>query len=111
MGSNVKSTEREIFSCEFSEIDPLKLFDSSEVFSSPEIPAKCFQLRIEGNGFLKQMIRHLMTAMWKVGNGRLTVEEFLELLDGPRRTKTLWKVANPKGLFLCRINYPEEKAQ
>jgi tRNA pseudouridine38-40 synthase len=109
MGSNVKTTIREITSCELSEVDPKTLFGSSEIFHLPDDVSSCYQLRIEGNGFLKQMIRHLMTAIWKVGNGRLTVEEFLNLLDGPKREKSLWKVANPKGLFLWRINYPDQE--
>lgn len=103
-GSNVKSTVRVISSCELSEVNPKELFAHSKIFKIEE--DRCYQLRLEGNGFLKQMIRHLMTALWKVGNGRLTVEEFKLLLDGPKRTKTLWKVAHPKGLFLWRIEYP-----
>lgn len=107
MGSNVKTTVREIFSCDLTEVDPRTLFSGSEVFTIPEDLTKCYQLRVVGNGFLKQMLRHLMTALWKVGNGRLTVDEFMLLLHGPRRTKTLWKVAHPKGLFLWKIRYPE----
>lgn len=103
-GSNVKSTVRIISHCELSEVNPKALFAQSEIFNVEE--DHCYQLRIEGNGFLKQMIRHLMTALWKVGNGRLTQEEFKLLLSGPKRSKTLWKVAHPKGLFLWRIVYP-----
>ena len=103
MGSNVKSTVRIVFSCEITEIDPKVLFADSPVF--PVDVDRCYQLRIEANGFLKQMIRHLMTALWKVGNGRITVAEFQELLNGPKKEKTLWKVAHPKGLFLWRIDY------
>lgn len=105
MGSNVTTTIREVTVCELTEINPQPLFSSSEVFKIPADLKSCYQLRVGGNGFLKQMIRHLMTALWKVGNGRLTVEEFLLLLDGPKKTKPLWKVANPKGLFLYRIDY------
>lgn len=105
MGSNVKSTIREITTCELSEIDPRIIFASAPIFSLSAELDKCFQLRVVGNGFLKQMIRHLMTAMWKVGNGRMTVDEFMLLLKGPKREKALWKVAHPKGLFLYRIQY------
>lgn len=105
MGSNVKSTVREISVCEFSDVDYQALFQSAEIFKLTEDIGKCYQLRIVGNGFLKQMIRHLMTALYKVGNGKLTVDEFLELLKGPKHDKRLWKVAHPKGLFLYRILY------
>lgn len=106
MGSNVKTTIREITACELSVVDPRTILGNSEVFSLPEMPGPCYELRVEGNGFLKQMIRHLMTAMWKVGNGRLTTQEFMLLLNGPKKAKPMWKVAHPKGLFLCRIKYP-----
>ncbi len=109
MGSNVKTTIREIYSCELTEVDPRIVLSHSEVFPLPDNLVKCYQLRVEGNGFLKQMLRHLMTALWKVGNGRLSVDEFMLLLNGPRRSKTLWKVANPKGLFLYRIKYPQSE--
>lgn len=106
MGSNVKTTVRVISFCELSEINPQSVFAGSTLFPIPQDLVSCYQLRIVGNGFLKQMIRHLMTALWKVGNGRLSVEDFLELLNGPKKTKVLWKVAHPKGLFLYRIQYP-----
>lgn len=105
MGSNVTTTIREVTVCELTEIDPRPLFSLSDIFRLPDDLVSCYQLKVGGNGFLKQMIRHLMTALWKVGNGRLTVDEFLLLLDGPKKTKPLWKVANPKGLFLYRIDY------
>jgi tRNA pseudouridine38-40 synthase len=104
-GSNVTTTIRDVTVCELTQIDPRPIFSSSSIFRLPEQLTSCYQLRLGGNGFLKQMIRHLMTALWKVGNGRLTVAQFLLLLDGPRKTKPLWKVANPKGLFLYRIEY------
>lgn len=107
MGSNVKTTIREIFICELSEINPQKLFSTSEIFPIPHDLESCYQLRIVGNGFLKQMIRHLMTALWKVGNGRLTVDEFMLLIKGPKDPRKLWKVAHPKGLFLFKIIYPD----
>lgn len=108
MGSNVKTTIREISVCELSEINPQELFSSSGIFPLPSDLESCYQFRIVGNGFLKQMIRHLMTALWKVGNGRLSVNEFMLLLKGPKNPKKLWKVAHPKGLFLFRIIYPEQ---
>lgn len=104
-GSNVKTTVRSISLCEFSEVDPEIVFADSELFSLSPDSGTCYQLRIEGSGFLKHMIRHLMTALWKVGNGRLSAKEFQSLLNGPKRDGRLWKVAHPKGLFLYRITY------
>lgn len=101
-GSNVDSTVRTVTFCELSVVNPQELF-SGTIFVTDVV--ECFQLRIEASGFLKHMIRHLMTALWKVGSGRLSVEEFTSLLDGPKREGMLWKVAHPKGLILWRIQY------
>lgn len=107
-GSNVKSTTRTIFSCELTKINPHHFFDGSALFPIPQDLHECYQLKIEANGFLKQMIRHIVSALWMVGSQKMTSKEFLVLLDGPKSTKQRWRVAPPNGLFLCRINYPNE---
>lgn len=100
-GSNVSSTVRLVTGCDISVVNPKELL--SDLF--PSDVETCYQLRIVGEGFLKQMIRHLVAALWKVGNGRLSEDEFLSLLHGPKRAQVLWKVAPAKGLFLYRIDY------
>jgi tRNA pseudouridine38-40 synthase len=107
-GSNVKTTIREITKCELTEINPHSVFSPSDLFYLPQELTHCYQLRIEGNGFLKQMIRHIMSAQWMVGSGKLTTEEFIELLKGPKKEKRLWKVAAPNGLFLHEIRCSED---
>jgi tRNA pseudouridine38-40 synthase len=104
-GSNVKSTVREINLCELTEINPHTIFGTSELFKVPLQQKSCYQLRIEGNGFLKQMIRHLVSSLWMVGSGRLTINEFIVQLKGPKREKRIWKVASPSGLYLYEIKY------
>jgi tRNA pseudouridine38-40 synthase len=104
-GSNVKSTIRDITFCELSEINPHIILPKSELFGLPTDLSLCYQLKIEGNGFLKHMIRHLVSALWMVGSGKLTTDEFLKLLSGPKREKRLWKIAAPNGLFLYEIKY------
>lgn len=104
-GSNVKSTIRNVTFCELSVIEPLDVFSKSELFLIPKDLCSCYQLRIEANGFLKQMIRHIVSALWMVGSGKIATDDFLNLLDGPKNLKQSWKVASPNGLFLYRINY------
>lgn len=104
-GSNVNTTVRVISNCELSMIDPHQIFSALELFQIPTDIGSCYQLRIEANGFLKQMIRHIVSALWMVGSGKISVDEFLKLLDGPKVEKQLWKVASPNGLFLYKINY------
>lgn len=107
-GSNVKSSVRNINLCELSEINPHTIFSSSELFIIPKNLQNCYQLKIEGDGFLKQMIRHIVSALWMVGSGKLTTEDFLHQLNGPKKEKRIWKVAAANGLFLYKINYPNE---
>lgn len=105
-GSNVKSTIRDISLSELSLINPHSIFTNYELFSIPESLSTCYEFKIEANGFLKQMIRHIVSALWMVGSGKISIEDFMKLLDGPKSAKQLWKVASPNGLFLYKINYP-----
>lgn len=108
-GSNVKSTIRDIYFCDLSVLNPHEIFSGLELFQIPKNLSHCYQVRIEASGFLKQMIRHIVSALWMVGSGKLSAEDFINLLNGPKNTKQLWKVASPNGLFLYRINYPAIK--
>jgi tRNA pseudouridine38-40 synthase len=105
VGSKIRPTVRRITTCELSVIDPREFLGRSQLFSVPDELKTCYELRVEGNGFMKHMIRHLTTALWKVGNGRLEVSEFQRLLTMTERVKPTWKLASPKGLFLGRIDY------
>jgi len=107
-GSNVKSTVRDIFSCELSVVNPHDLFQNNSLFLFPENLTSCFQLKIEANGFLKQMIRHIVSSLWMVGSGKLSLEDFLTLLNSSKGPRQNWKVAPPNGLFLFKITYQEE---
>lgn len=103
-GSNVKTTIREILSCELTEVDPRSVLLNSELFPISQNLRSCYQLSIEGRGFLKHMVRHLMSALWSVGQGRISVDEFSLLLAGMPKEKRLWKVASPRGLYLHRYH-------
>jgi tRNA pseudouridine38-40 synthase len=105
MGSNVKTTIREVYACELSTINPHAVFSHTKVFKFPTELTQCYQLKIEANGFLKQMIRHTIRALWMVGSERISEQQFVDYLNGPKAQKQLWKVAAPNGLFLYRITY------
>ncbi|MBA2406352.1 MAG: tRNA pseudouridine(38-40) synthase TruA [Bdellovibrionales bacterium] len=104
-GSNVKTTIRDITVCELSEVDPHSVLPQSDLFLIPEELRQCYQLKIEGAGFLKQMVRHLMSALWLVGSGKISPDEFSMLINGPMKTKRLWKVASPRGLYLYQFKF------
>ncbi len=108
-GSNVKSTIRNIISCELTEINPHTIFENLELFKIPTSVDHCYELKIVANGFLKQMIRHLVSALWMVGSQKITSDEFQVFLSGPKVLKQRWKVAPPNGLFLFQIVYAPAK--
>lgn len=92
-GTAVASNVREIYECEILEIPQGDwMLPSHYVF------------RIVGNGFLKQMVRLLMGALWNVGRGKITVED-LQAALGPKRVQRLGPVAPPNGLYMVRVNY------
>lgn len=103
MGSNVKSTIREIYTCDLATVDSHSIFPPDSLFQMPQDLVSCYQLQISGNGFLKQMIRHIVSALWIVGSGKMTEEEFSNLLTGQEIVKRRWKVAPASGLFLFDI--------
>lgn len=106
IGGLANTTIREIFECDLTEIKPQNLFENS-LFSAGDV-SSCWQFRIVGKGFLKHMVRHLVGALWMVGNGRLSVEDFDRLLHGDQREQRPWKKADPRGLYLLKVSYDNE---
>jgi len=107
LGSNVKTTIREIMSCELTEVDPHSVLLNPELFPISQDLKMCYQLRIEGKGFLKHMVRNLMSALWLVGREKISVDEFSQLLSGVTKKKRVWRVATPRGLYLYRFTQNE----
>ncbi len=93
-GTEVNSTIREIYECEILEVaqGDWIMFPSHYV------------LRIVGNGFLKQMVRLLMGALWNIGRGKKSLEDF-KLSLGSVKTERLGPTAPPEGLYMVRVNY------
>jgi tRNA pseudouridine38-40 synthase len=92
-GTEVASNIREIYECEILEIPQGDwMLPSHYVF------------RVVGNGFLKQMVRLLMGAVWNIGRGKITLEDLRSAL-GPTKVQKLGAVAGPSGLYMVRVNY------
>jgi tRNA pseudouridine38-40 synthase len=93
-GTDVSSTIREIYNCEieFVEAGPMSILPGH------------FKFKIVGNGFLKQMVRLLVGAIWNIGRGKVLLEDFKKALEVPK-THRLGPVAPPEGLYLARVNY------
>lgn len=93
-GTEVSSYVRTIFECEILEVKP----------GGCDMLPEHFVFRIVGDGFLKQMVRLLMGALWNVGRGKITLEQFKAALSSTKTSK-LGPTAPPNGLYMVRVNY------
>jgi tRNA pseudouridine38-40 synthase len=106
IGGISNTTIREILECDLTMINPQELFKDT-IFTAGEVTS-CWQFRIVGRGFLKHMVRHLVGALWLVGNGKISVEDFSQYLYGELKEQRPWKKADPQGLYLLKVNYEPE---
>lgn len=93
-GTEVSSNIRTIFAC-----DIIKAEQGSFGMLPPH-----YVFKIEGNGFLKQMVRLLMGAIWNVGRGKISIQEFRSALSATKVPR-LGPTAPPQGLYMVRVNY------
>ena len=95
-GTPAKSFVRDIYDCEILE---------TPHFSPMIQTSYCF--RIRGNGFLKQMVRLIVGAVWSMGQDRLSLETFEQSLKNPEEIEQrhLAALAPANGLMLYRVAY------
>ena len=66
-----------------------------------------WRFRISANRFLRNMVRAVVGTLFAVGNGRISLEEFREILVAADRCMA-GESAPAKGLSLVEVAYPEE---
>lgn len=88
-GSDVKDTVRTMTRSEVADLTR----------SAPQL-----HYEIEGNGFLRHMVRAVVGTLVEIGQGRRPVSSVEALLAGGRRAEA-GATAPPQGLFLVRVNY------
>lgn len=63
---------------------------------------------VKANRFLRGMVRALVSSMMQVGRGNKSIIDFQLLFTTPQQASADFS-APAKGLFLCKVNYPEAK--
>lgn len=96
-GCTAKNSAKTIFQCSMEKIDVID-------FMTAGVRGNFLKLRIEGDGFLRHMVRNIAGTIIEVGKGRLRSEGILELLDA-RDRRLAGPTAPARGLFLERVNY------
>ena len=61
---------------------------------------------IKADRFLRGMVRAIVATMLKMGRGKISLDEFKNIIEEKNCAKASFAVP-PHGLFLIRINYPE----
>lgn len=64
------------------------------------------RLEFEGNGFLYKMVRNIVGTLIDVTSHRLTLAEVIAIFEAKDRRRA-GRAAPPQGLFLVRVNYPD----
>lgn len=67
----------------------------------------CLVFYIKADRFLRGMVRGLVATMLKLGREQISLEEFKSIIEERDCTKANF-AAPSKGLFLIRVNYPED---
>ena len=62
------------------------------------------EFSIEATGFLKRMVRLIIGTLVQVGKGKITPEEFADILRSGEKTKYVY-AAPPQGLYLKEVKY------
>ncbi|EPZ49482.1 tRNA pseudouridine(38-40) synthase [Bacteriovorax sp. BAL6_X] len=94
-GTPVKSTIRKVTSCYVFE---------SEMSYGPGLKENVFIMEITGNGFLKQMVRLIVSSIWSYAQGKISREVIVGQLTTPS-VKKVAPTAPPQGLFLVKVEY------
>ena len=84
----------------------VKTFNCRILHSEWEQRGNCTVYRVKGNRFLRGMVRGLVGTMMQVGRGKITLEQFKEIIEARDCTKADFSVPG-HGLFLQKVEYPD----
>ena len=84
-------------------IDVCELIENT-MFTANFFPEKSFLLRVKGKGFMRNQIRLMMGALFKLGKGEITIEYLKHSLK-PESTEVMDYIAPASGLILNSIEF------
>ena len=67
---------------------------------------ECTVFRVKANRFLRGMVRGLVGTMLQVGRGKLSLEDFRQVIEAKDCSKADFSVPG-HGLFLMKVEYPD----
>lgn len=98
-GCGAKHPVRTVYTCELLQLNEIS-------FMTASMRGDFIRVRIEANAFLRHMVRNIVGSLVEVGRGRMSPEDFRQILAARDRTKA-GPTAPARGLFLERIIYGE----
>jgi tRNA pseudouridine38-40 synthase len=98
-GCGAKHPVRKVYTADIARLVALS-------FMTTTLRGNFIKFRIEGNAFLRHMVRNIVGTLVEVGKGNMSVETFARVLRSRDRT-IAGPTAPAKGLFLERIVYEE----
>lgn len=81
--------------------DPVRTILSNSIESDKD---GVLRIIVEGNGFLRHMVRNIVGTLVETGAGRMDLKRFAEILESGDR-RMAGKKAPPQGLFLVAVTY------
>lgn len=92
-----------------SRIDPRKSRVRTVTMCAVEETADGLHFRLEGNSFLRYMVRMIVGTLIEAGRGRLSAREVEHMLAAQDKEACRYK-APGCGLYLVEVRYPDEEA-
>lgn len=80
---------------------PVRTLSRCDVIREGDI----LSFELEGDGFLRHMVRNIVGTLIDVGRHRFSTDDFVAILESKDRTRA-GRAAPPHGLYLVRVDYP-----
>lgn len=94
-GTPVKTTIREITRCHIFK---------ENINYGPGLSEDVYIFEVSGSGFLKQMVRLVVSAVWSYAEGKIEERDILNQFNNPSENK-IAPTAPPQGLYLFDVQY------